>query len=140
MVANIMFRGGETTGGVSDRKSETSKQETTGGVGARAQESVFAVDNQLKQDMVCFRASDYYEPKKKTSTLGILAGTAVLAAAVVGGLGLAHKYNAVSKIKNEKVQNFFRHTDVVTEPCHKACGWVKKNCYEKVINFFRKGK
>ena len=138
-MTTISFYGGETTGGVADRKIETAKQETTGGVGARkTQESIFTVDNDLKQDTVCFRANTERE-KKGTSTLGIIAGTAVGIAAAVGLLGLAHKYDVVGKyIKNEKAQKFFRHTDAVTEPCHKACTWVKQNCYDKVVNIFRK--
>ena len=134
-MTTITFRGGETTGGVADRTIETAKQETTGGVGARKnQESIFTVDNELKQDTVCFRAK---EPKEKTSTLGIVFGTATGIAAVVGLLGLAHKYDLVGKIGNEKVQNFFRHTDTVTKPCHDACAWVKQNSYDKIVNMFR---
>ena len=137
MVTSISFRGGETTGGVGDRRIETAKQETTGGVGARNnQDSIFTVDNELKQDTVCFRGSEYGEAQKKTSTTGIILGTLGTAAAVVGLLGLAHKYDVVGKIKNEKVQKFFRHADAVTEPCHKACKWVKNNSYDKIVKYF----
>ncbi len=141
MVTSVTFRGGgETTGSVADRRIETAKQETTGGVGARNnQDSIFTVDNELKQDTVCFRASAQ-EPKKETSTLGVIFGTAAVAALIVGGLGLAHKYDIVGKIKNEKAKEFFRHTDAVTKPCREACAWVKNNCYEKVISFFRSKK
>lgn len=140
MTNTITFRGGESTGGVADRKIETAKQESTGSVGARKnQESIFTVDNELKQDTVCFRANPYQEQKKETSALGIITGTAVGVALTVGLLGLAHKYDVVSKyIKNEKAQKFFRHTDTVTKPCHEACTWVKKNCYDKIINMFKK--
>lgn len=139
-MTTISFRAAETTGGVGDRRIETAKQETTGGVGARKnQESIFTVDNELKQDTVCFRANQEPEPKKKTSVLGIVLGSAAGIAAVVGLLGLAHKYDVVGKyIKNEKAQKFFKHTDTVTKPCHDACTWVKKNCYDKVINMFKK--
>lgn len=139
MTTTIAFRGGESTGGVADRKIETAKQESTGSVGARKnQESIFTVDNELKQDTVCFRANPYQEQEKETSVLGLFAkivgGTIVL-----GGLaGLAHKYDLVGKISNEKAQKFFRHTDAVTKPCHDACSWVKKNCYDKIINMFKK--
>jgi len=129
------YGGGESTGGVADRTIETAKKESTGGVGVRKnQESIFTVDNDLKQDTVSFRA--YEEPEKKTSTLGIVLGTAAGIATVVGLAGLAHKYDWVGKISNEKAQKFFRHTDTVTEPCHKACTWVKQNCYDKVVKFF----
>ena len=138
MTTAISFRGGESTGGVADRKIETAKQETTGGVGIRNNpDSVFTVDNELKADTVCFKGYAAEESNKKMSPLAValtvLGGTAF----VVGGLGLAHKYDVVGKyIKNEKVKEFFRHTDAVTEPCHKACAWFKKNCYDKVVKFF----
>ena len=140
-MTTITFRGGETTGGVADRRIETAKQETTGSVGVRkAQESIFTVDNDLKQDTVCFRANAQ-EPQKKTSVLSALGWTAAGVAAFIGLAGLAHKYYVIGKyVKNEKAQKFLRHTDVVTEPCHKACTWVKQNCYDKVIKFFSKNK
>ena len=139
MVASITFRGGgESTGSVADRRIETAKQESTGGVGARNnQDSIFTVDNELKQDTVCFRGYEQ-ESNQKTSFWGAVFKTATVAAAIVGVLGLANKYDVVGKyIKNEKAKNFFRHTDAVTKPCREACAWVKNNCYEKVINFFK---
>ena len=139
-MTTITFRGGETTGGVADRKIETAKQETTGSVGVRQkQDSIFTVDNDLRQDTVCFRANYYDKPEqKKSSVLGrIVAGTA-FTALVIGGLGLMHKYDVVGKIKSDKAKEFFRHTDTVTEPCHKACAWIKKNCYDKIVNIFKK--
>ena len=136
MVTSVSFRGGETTGGVSDRRTETAKQETTGGVGARNnQDSIFTVDNELKQDTVCFRGSEG-EPKK-TSAATVIFGTLGTAAAIVGLLGLAHKYDVVGKITNEKAQKFFRHTDVVTKPCHDACKWIKNNSYDKIVKFIK---
>ena len=140
MVSSITFcGGGETAGSVSDRQIETAKQETTGGVGARKnQDSVFIADNDLKQDTVCFRGQD--NNRKKSST-GWFAATIVADAAIlVGLLGLAHKYDVVSKIKHDKVKEFFRHTDAVTKPCHEACSWVRKNCYDKVLAFVKRGK
>lgn len=134
-MAVSFYGSGETTGGVGERTIESAKKETTGGVGVRKnQESIFTVDNDLKQDTVSFRANT--EPEKKTSTLGIILGTTAGIAAIVGLAGLAHKYDWVGKISNEKAQKFFRYTDKVTEPCHKACTWVKQNCYDKVVKFF----
>ena len=136
-MTTITFRGGESTGGVADRKTETAKQETTGGVGARInQDSIFTIDNELKQVTVCFKANP--EKKNNKSTFKTILGITATAALLVGGMGLAHKHDIVSKIGNEKVKNFFRHTDVVTEPCHKACTWIKKNCYERIVNLFNK--
>ena len=131
MVTSITFRGGETTGGVADRKPESARQETTGGVGARNnQDSVFTVDNELKQDTVCFRGSG---DEKKTSTTTKVVGTLIGAAAIFGLLGLAHKYNWVSKISDGK---FKEYSDKVTEPCHKACKWIKNNSYDKIVKYF----
>ena len=138
----VSFYGGETTGSVADRRIETAKQETTGGVGARInQDSIFTTDNDLKQDTVCFRGSSAgygADVKKGPSAFSIIAGTVLAIGTAIGLMGLAHKYDAVSKIKNENIQKFFRHTDKITEPCHKACTWVKANCYDNIINFFRK--
>ena len=138
MVTSINFRGSETTGGVGDRRIETAKQETTGGVGARNnQDSIFTVDNELKQDTVCFRGSKYEEPKKKTSTTTIVLGTLGVVATAVGLLGLAHKYNWTNSISNGKYKQY---TDAVTEPCFKACKWIKNNSYDKIAAFINKKK
>ena len=134
----VSFYGGETTGGVADRRIDTTtaKQEKTGGVGVRKnQESIFTVDNDLQQDTVCFRGKE--DGKKGSATGKIFWGT-LITAGLVTLAGLCHKYDWVGKIKNEKAQKFFRHTDTVTEPCHKALAWVKKNCYDKVVKMFKK--
>jgi hypothetical protein len=140
----INFRGGETTGSVSDRRTDTSRQETAGGVGARRiQNSIFITD-EPKCDTVCFRGEEYTyaEPKKKTSTTGIVLGTVAAAAVVAGLLGLAHKYNtagkAIEKVESERIKNFLRSTDKITEPCYKACKWIKNNSYDKVVKFLNK--
>ena len=140
MVTGVSFRGGEATGSVADRKIESAKQETTGGVGARAsQDSIFTVDNELKQDTVCFRGAEKSE-EKKTSFAKVLFGTALTVAVVGGLLGLAKKYDVVSKIKHEKTKDILRYTDVVTEPCYKACKWIKNNSYDKIVAFINKKK
>ena len=133
----ISFRGGESTGSVADRKPETARQETTGGVGARRNQDSIFVDNELKQDTVCFRASAY-ETKKSASPLEVLLGVTAGTALTIGLLGLAHKYDLVGRISNKKAQEFFRSTDSVTEPCHKACSWVKRNSYDKIAAWFHK--
>ena len=132
MITNVAFRGGETTGGVADRKPESARQETTGGVGVRNnQDSIFRVDNELKQDTVCFRGSE--EQKEGTSATTAIFGTLIGAAAVVGLLGLAHKHNWAAKISDGK---FKEYSDVVTEPCHKFCKYIKNNVYDKVVKYF----
>ena len=134
MVTSISFRGGESTGSVADRRIETAKQETTGGVGARRDnDSIFTVDNELKQDTVCFRGSEEH----KTSTTAKVIGTIGAAAAVFGLLAFAHKYNWASKVSDGK---FKEYSDKVTEPCHKAAKWIKTNSYDKIVAFFKNKK
>ena len=136
-ISNVSFRANETTGGVADRTVETAKQETTGGVAVRKNNDSIFVDNELKQDTVSFRAAAPQQEQNKSSAFKTLVYLAGAALGIVGACGLAHKYNLVGKISNEKARKFFQHTDTVTEPCHKACAWVKKTCYDPVINFFR---
>ena len=134
MITGVSFRGSETAGSVSDRKIETSKQETAGSVGARKnQESIFTVDNELKQDTVCFRGRE--GEQKKTSTTTVVLGTLGTAALVVGLLGLAHKYNVVEGIKNPKIKDFLQNADGITKPCYELCKWVKNNSYDKVVKY-----
>ena len=137
MVTSVSFRGGETVGSVSDRKTETTKQETAGSVGVRRnKESVFAVDNEPNKDTVCFRG--YGDEEKKSSAGSVLFGLAATAAVVVGLLGLAHKYDVVNKyIKNAKAKDILSKTDVVTDSCHKACKWVKNNSYDKIVELIK---
>ena len=131
MITGVTFRGGESTGGVADRKAETAKQETTGGVGARNnQDSIFTVDNELKQDTVCFRG---YDEEQKTSATTKVVGTLVGAAAIFGLLAFAHKYNWAGKISDGK---FKEYSDKVTKPCHDACKWIKNNSYDKIVKYF----
>ncbi len=137
MVSSVTFRSGESTGGVADRKAETAKQETTGGVGVRRNnDSIFNVDNELKEDTVSFRGSASQSVKKR-STGTFITTLLADAALIVGLLGLSHKYDLVSKISNKKVQDFMRHTDVVTKPCHDACKWLKNNSYDKIVNYIK---
>ena len=138
MISSVNFRGSETTGSVADRRIESAKQETTGGVGARKnQGSIFTIDNEPKQDTVCFRGKEYGN-KKETSTTAVVLGTLAAVAATVGLLGLAHKYNWVDKIGHEKTKEFFKHADGITEPCHNLCKFVKNNSYDKIVAWFKK--
>ena len=38
--------------------------------------------------------------------------------------------------KNPKAKDFLGKAEVVTEPCHKVCKWVKNNSYDKVVKYF----
>ena len=135
----VSFMGGETTGGVADKQVETAKKETTGGVGVRKQqESIFAVDNEPKCDTVCFKGREYSGgSEKKSSTINYILGLSALTAITVGLLGLAHKHNAVSKISNEKIKDFLKNSEKITEPCYRACKWVKNNSYDKAVSYFK---
>ena len=125
----VNFRGGETTGSVADRPVETAKKETTGGVGARKQqESIFAVDNEPKCDTVCFKGREYNGVEKKNSAGEVILGTTGLLLIAGGLLGLAYKYGTLNNIKN---------ANKITEPCYKACKWVKNNFYDKVTSYFK---
>ena len=141
MSMSVTFRGGETAGSVSDRRTETAKQETTGGVGARKrQDSIFLTD-EPKCDSVCFRGQEYENSKKKPASglfvATVLADTAIL----VGLLGLAKKYDVVNKyIKNPKVKNVLKNADKVTEHCYDACKWIKNNSYDKIVEFMKSKK
>ena len=138
MISSVNFRGSETTGSVADRRIDSAKQETTGGIGARKnQDSIFAVDNEPKQDTVCFRGNEYNEPQKKSSAGSLLFGTLLLTAGTVGLLGFAHKYNWAGKVSDGK---FKEYTDVVTEPCFRACKWIKNISYDKIVEFFKNRK
>ena len=137
MVASVTFRGSETAGGVGDRRTETAKQETTGGVGARrSQDSIFTVDNEPKQDTVCFRGSEYGEQKKNnTSATAVVLGTLGVVAATVGLLGFAHRNGWVNKLEDGK---FKEYAQKAAEPCYKACKYIKNNSYDKIVAYFKK--
>lgn len=132
-MTTITFRGNESTGSVADRKIDTACNESTGSVGVRTKQgSIFSVDNEPERDVVSFRGRN--NEQNKTLTAALMLGSA---AALFGMMGLAHKYDWVSKIKNDKVKEFFRHTDVVTKPCHEACAWLKHNTYDPIVKFFK---
>ena len=141
MSMSVTFRGGETAGSISNTQVDTAKQETTGGVGARRrQESIFIKD-EPKCDTVCFRGQENgVKPKKEISTFGVLLGTAGTAALVVGLLGLTHKNNWLESIKSPKMKDLLKNADKVTEPCYKACKWLKNNSYDKIANFIKSKK
>lgn len=134
-MTTVSFYGNESTGGVADRRIETARQETTGGVAKLGnQDSIFTVDNELKQDTVCFRGKS--DGKKSPSAAAVVGGTLIGTALLVGGLGLLHKGRG--KIETKWLKDAVDKCECITEPCFKACSWVKKNCYNKVVDFFHK--
>lgn len=144
MSMTVNFRGGETAGGVSDRRIDTTRHETAGGVGARGMQNSIFVTDEPKCDVVCFRSTEYAyaEPKKKTSLTSIILGSAALTAIVIGLLGLAHKYNLASRYmnscSNKYYQKFMTFSTKITEPCFNVCKWLKNNTYDVVVNFIKK--
>ncbi len=135
---SVSFYGGETCGVPAERRIETAKQETAGSVGYRKfqAEPEIKLDT-LDKDTVNFRGREDND-KKEGSVLGTLFGIGATAAIVIGGLGLAHKYNVLDKLNSPKIKEYGLK---VTEPCYKWCASVTKFCkdnYQKVVDKFSK--
>lgn len=133
----VTFCGGESTGGVADRKIETAKQESTGGVGIRTNNQTPEITmKSLDRDTVSFKSA--YQSKNSDSSLfAVIAGVGFTAAAIIAGLGCAKKYNLVNKIPNQEVKNFV--VKYGAEPCYKICANTKsftKEMYTKTVNYF----
>lgn len=118
--------------------------ETTGSVSKKPIGQVVTTEKPTlietpKTDTVCFRGSDNAE--NKDSKTGKIIGGLALAGLVFAGLACAHKYDVVGKLKDGKFKDYLRKTDVVTEPCHKACSKIKDTSvkyYNKVKDYFSK--
>ena len=101
--------------------------------------------NQPECDTVNFRGRGDYpyygaETKKKSPFWGITL-TLLGAAGIVAGLGFAHKKGAIDKLKDGAFKTKF--AEPVTNWCHEACAWTKKQGtkgVEWVKNIFKKGK
>ena len=105
MITGVTFRGGETTGGVADRTVETAKQETTGGVGVRKNnDSIFAVDNEPKQDTVCFRGRKQDEGFSTTTKV---FGAATVAALAIAGMGYTMRIDPYRIVKSVREKEYF---------------------------------
>ena len=94
---------------------------------------------QPKSDVVCFKGKDYAEGNSSTGKK--VFGALAVAALLIGGLGCAHKYNLVGKLKDGKFKDFMQKSDKITEPCHKLCAKTKDyacKCYDKIKNIFNK--
>ena len=88
-------------------------------------------------DSVNFKGRDDDDDHKEkgSSFLKTVAGLGIAAAAIIGGLGIAHKKDVFSKIKNQKVKDFLSKAEPAAETCHKWCAKVKqtgKNLLEKI--------
>ena len=85
----ISFCGGETAGSVANRKLNYLREQ-------------IPKPQTPPQDTVNFKGRDYEE--KSGSVFSGILGTIAAAAIIVGGLGLAHKYNVVEKLKDGKIK------------------------------------
>ena len=109
------------------------------GKGAESAGSIAIQAEPINKDIVSFKGYDREE--KKSSFLGKLLGLTVLSAAVIAGLGYAHKTNIIDKIKNQKLHDILKNSDKITEPCYNLCVKTKNFCteyYNKAKNYFSK--
>ncbi len=147
MAVSFYGNSGETTGSVSNRRNIVGKplpeppnaiHETTGSCGY-LREQAPRIET-LDKDTVCFKGN-MDKQEKSSSFFGTFLTLGALAAVVVGGLGLAHKYNAVEYIKNDKLRDLLKNSGKVTEPCYNWCKSVKTFCteyYDKIAKRFKK--
>ena len=130
----------ESAGGIADNDSITAKQETAGGIAARVnQQSRLGSDVKLRSldhDTVSFQGREV-AAQKGTSALGVIAGLAFSAAAVIGTLGCAKKFGWIEKLGEGKFKDFVTK---IAEPCHKWCAKTKEYTYDKVADWFSKKK
>lgn len=122
---NVAFcRGGETTGSVGKRPAVTDNKELV---------KPASFDAEEVGDTVCFKGRG----EEKSSFCGKIFKTGMFVAAAVGGLGYAHKANLVGKLESGKIKDILKKTDVITEPCHKACHFVKTNVKNIVKKYLK---
>jgi len=96
---------------------------------------------QLPNDSVNFRGYDEYGEKKKSKALPIILGSVAAIGAAIVGMGYAHKYDIIGKMKDGKFKNFLSKANPALEKCHDWCSAVKKfgvNSWEKVKGLFSK--
>ncbi len=143
---SINFRGGETAGSIAKINNKQDNQTIDAnsvvnfrGKGAESAGSIAIQAEPINKDIVSFKGYDREE--KKSSFLGKLLGLTVLSAAVIAGLGYAHKTNIIDKIKNQKLHDILKNSDKITEPCYNLCVKTKNFCteyYNKAKNYFSK--
>lgn len=145
---SINFCGGETSGSIAKINNKQDNQVIDAesvvnfrGKGAESAGSIakLPITEPINKDIVSFKGYDREE--KKSSFLGKLLGLTVLSAAVIAGLGYAHKTNIIDKIKNQKLHDLLKNSDKITEPCYNLCVKTKNFCteyYNKAKNYFSK--
>lgn len=122
---NVAFcRGGETTGSVGKRPAVDDNKQLV---------KPASFDTVEIGDTVNFRGRG----DEKSSIGGKILKTGMLAALVVGGLGYAHKADLVGKLKNGKIKDILKKSDVITKPCYEACHYIKTNAKNLVGKYFK---
>lgn len=142
---SISFCGGETAGSVAKLNNDSTTTIIEPKISFRAQGAETAgsiskqnIDTTPAKDTLTFKGRD---DDDSSSFAGTLFKFTLLAAATVLGLGYAHKTNAVSKIKNEKIKDFLKNSNKITEPCYNACCKIKDfftKYYDKAKAHFNK--
>lgn len=101
---NFRGHGSESTGSIAHRNNPT-ECPTCGG-------------------KISFKGYDSYE-KEGTSTLGVVAGLALLTAGVIGGLGYAHKAKAFDKLGEGWMKKTIGKLEPAGKKCHEWCSTTK---------------
>lgn len=142
---SISFYGGETAGSVAKLNNDSSTTIIEPKISFRAHGAETAgsiskqnIDTTPAKDTLTFKG---HRNEEHSSFMGKLVSLALLATTTVIGLGYAHKTNAVSKIKNEKIKDFLKNSNKITEPCYNACCKTKDfftKYYDKAKAHFNK--
>jgi len=74
-------------------------------------------------DQVCFKGSNKKE--KGPSAGGVILTVAALTAAVIGGLGYAHKAEAFTKLKDGWMKKTIGKLEPAAKTCHEWCSTAK---------------
>lgn len=120
---NVSLNGSESAGSVAYRMNNQAYPQTP------------------KYSNMNFRGRDDYYEERGSKGLKVLLGLAGATVLVIGGLGIAHKKDVLSKISNEKVKNILSKAKPAAETCYKWCHKVKKtlvNNWDKIKKMFNK--
>lgn len=88
-----------------------------------------------------FKGRDDRYEEKGEKAVKVIAGLVGAAALVIGGLGIAHKKNVLSKVSNEKVKNVLSKAEPAAEKCYEWCHKIKDTGlkgWDKIKNIFKK--
>lgn len=126
--------GSETTGAIAHKNNPNPAPVTEKTVGFRGHgtETTGAIGNKNNPTecptcggKINFKGGyDSYE-KEGPSTLGVIAGIALVAAGIIGGLGYAHKAKAFDKLGEGWVKKTVGKLEPAGKKCHEWCTSVK---------------